>query len=386
MTRRIPIALLPLAALLVSCEAQKSSNPLSPSIAGPIPGVNISQVKLLEPGQGFKYKENQQPIRLLVENASTNGVRPLTYTFEVASDAAFTTKVYARSGVPPGDGGRTSVQIDKLELGRGYYWRARAEDGANIGEFAATNFEVLPRASINPPVALSPINNERASARRPTLRVRNAQGNAAVGALSYQFMIAKDQAFTQISATGTVNEGGGETSWVSDRDLDFNLTHYWRVRATDGETTTDWIQTQVFLSPLAPPPAPPAPPGPPGPPPTGSCAGNHGPTIVACISAKYAAWRRPVGSLGERQANMMFLRDRIIEAGQCGGMNLGYNLKRGGPERSIDVLAWKRPDGNMGVDIGFDYDNIGSELKLVWAEVDLFAVFDAYGSVSCAGV
>jgi hypothetical protein len=80
----------------------------------------------------------------------------------------------------------------------------------------------------------------------------------------------------------------------------------------------------------------------------------------------------------------MYLRDRIIEAGQCAGMNYGWNLKRGGPELSIDVLAWKRPDGNMGVDIGLDYDNIGTVLKLVWGEVDLFASWTPYThSFSC---
>ena len=74
----------------------------------------------------------------------------------------------------------------------------------------------------------------------------------------------------------------------------------------------------------------------------------------------------------------MFLRDRIIEAGQCAGLNYGWNLKRGGPELSIDVLAWKRADGNMGVDIGLDYDNIGKTLTLVWGEVDLFASWTRY--------
>src|SRR6476659_5188350 len=87
--------------VLAGCEAQKSSNPLSPSVAGPIPGVNISAPKLIEPAQGFKYKESQQPIKLVVENATSNGVRPMTYMFEVATDSTFTTKVYARSGVPP---------------------------------------------------------------------------------------------------------------------------------------------------------------------------------------------------------------------------------------------------------------------------------------------
>src|SRR5215212_4926553 len=89
---------------LPGCEAQKSSNPLSPSVAGPIAGVQITAPKLVEPGQGFKYKESQQPIKLVIENATTTGVRPLTYIFEVASDSEFTSKVFARSGVPPGDG------------------------------------------------------------------------------------------------------------------------------------------------------------------------------------------------------------------------------------------------------------------------------------------
>ena len=123
---------------LAACETQKSSNPLSPTVAGPIPGVNITAPRMLEPTQGSRYKESQQPIRLMVENASTSGVRPLFYTFELASDADFTTKMFARSGVPPGDG-RTSVQIDRLELGRSYYWRVRAEDGANSGPFVTAH-------------------------------------------------------------------------------------------------------------------------------------------------------------------------------------------------------------------------------------------------------
>ena len=130
---------------LAACEAQKSTNPLSPSVAGPIAGVNITAPKLVEPLQGFKHKESQQPIKLIIENATSNGVRPVTYMFEVATDSEFVTKVYARSGVPAGDNGRTSVQIDRADLGRAYYWRAKADDGANSSQFSASQFEVLPK-------------------------------------------------------------------------------------------------------------------------------------------------------------------------------------------------------------------------------------------------
>src|SRR4029079_18050831 len=186
---RTAAAALP-AALMVAvagCEAQKSSNPLSPSVAGPIPGVNITAPKLIDPVQGFKYKESQQPIKLVIENATSNGVRPVTYMFEVATDSSFTTKVYARSGVPPGDGNRTSVQIDRLDLGRAYYWRARADDGANASEFASAQFEVLPKPVLNAPGPVSPVNNERVTSRRPTLTVNNSDRNVAIGAVSYEF-------------------------------------------------------------------------------------------------------------------------------------------------------------------------------------------------------
>ena len=85
----------------------------------------------------------------MIENATSNGVRPVTYMFEVASDPDFNTKVYARSGVPAGDNGRTSVQIDRLDLGRAYYWRAKADDGANSSQFSSAQFEVLPKPLLN---------------------------------------------------------------------------------------------------------------------------------------------------------------------------------------------------------------------------------------------
>jgi hypothetical protein len=366
---------------LAGCEAQKSSNPLSPSVAGPIAGVQITAPKLVEPAQGFKYKESQQPIKLVIENAATTGVRPLTYIFEVATDAAFTSKVFARSGVPQGDGGRTSVQIDRLDLGRAYYWRARADDGANGGIFSTAQFEVLPKPLLNAPRLDSPINNERVTSRRPTLTVANSDRNAAVGPLRYEFQAATDQAFTQLAASGVVEEASGLTRFTPASDLATDRQYYWRGRATDGDTTSPWAALQTFRTPLpvsAPSPAPS--PGPGG---GGSCASNNGPAIVACISAKYPQYLVPGVSLSQRQANMAFLRDRIIEAGKCGGLDLGQNLKRGGPDLSIDFLAWRQPGGDMGVDLGQDYDNTSTTLRLQWSEAGFGATYKAYPNGSC---
>ena len=383
---RTAVAALSAAAIaaVAGCEAEKSSNPLSPSVAGPIPGVNITAPKLIDPVQGFKYKESQQPIKLVIENATTNGVRPITYMFEVATDSAFTTKVYARSGVPPGDGNRTSVQIDRLDLGRAYYWRAKADDGANASQFSSSQFEVLPKPLLNPPGPVSPVNNERVASRRPTLTVNDSERNAAIGAVRYEFQVATDVAFTQLVAAGASDETPGQTSFTAGSDLAVDLLHYWRVRATDGDTTSAWATTQTFRSPNAAPTPGPSPN--PGPAPGGSCASNNGPAIVNCIAAKYPQYLAAGVSLGQRQANMSFIRDRIIEAGKCGGLDLGQNLKRGGPDLSIDFLAWRQAGGDMGVDIAFDYDNTSEPLRLQWSESGFGATYKPYAVGSCSGI
>src|SRR6187401_3467704 len=89
---------------LAGCQTSKSSSPTAPTVAGPIAGVTITAPALVEPAQGFKFKESEQPIKLVVQNATTSGVRALTYSFEVAADSGFGSKVFSRSGVAPGDG------------------------------------------------------------------------------------------------------------------------------------------------------------------------------------------------------------------------------------------------------------------------------------------
>ena len=337
---------------LVGCAAEKSANPLSPAVAGPIPGVEISPPRLLEPQQGFRFKEAQQPIRLVIENSSTSGVRPLSYAFEVSGDQQFSSIVFARSGVAPGEGGRTTVQVDRLALGRSYFWRARAQDGANTGAFQSSHFEVLPSPMLTLPVPLSPLNNERVAERRPTLRIRNSEKNAAVAGVSYHFMIAKDQAFTQVSASAMINEGNGETRWTSDRDLDYNIPHYWRVRATDGETTTDWIQSQVFRAPLAPAPAP-APNPNPGPAPGGPCISGNPEAIVQCERAKY-------GQMSSGQL-VTFLRSvaRSLNANNISGAPFGILRKDSGHQcngYSCDIVCSGQGNGQRQWDVLSDAD------------------------------
>ena len=351
MRRHTPAAALPAILLLslLACEAEKSSSPLSPSVAGPIPGVSITPPKLLEPAQGFKYKESQQPIKLLIENASSNGVRPVSYMFEVATDTDFTTKVYARSGVPAGEGGRTSVQIDRLDLGRAYYWRAKADDGANSSLFATAQFEVLPKPFVAAPGLVAPVNGDRTASRRPTLTVNNADRNAAVGEIDYEFQVGTDQSFTGLASAGVVDESPGQTRFVTDVDLTADRVYYWRVRATDRETTGPWAATQSFRTPVA--VATPAPS--PSPTPGGPCNSSNPEAIVQCERAKYGHMSH------DQMAAFMRAVAHSLNANGIGGGPFGILRKSGGTNcggYSCDVLCAGSGSGQRQYDVLGDID------------------------------
>jgi hypothetical protein len=247
--RLVVIAVLAAAA----CEAAKSENPLSPEIAGPIPGVEISAPNLLEPGRNWKIKNTDQPITLLIENASSNGPRPLHYRFEVAADGGFSNIVFSRDNVGAGENGRTSVRLpEALQDNRSYFWRARAADGANTGPFAAAHgFDIQPPARIFPPIPLEPGGAQTVGSLRPTFRFRNAQRQGPVGQVAYKIQVSLNREFTQIVGDATVSESPGETRHTFGYDFEYQLTMFWRVMASDGIVSSPW-ELDTFRTPTRP--------------------------------------------------------------------------------------------------------------------------------------
>src|SRR4029453_12770585 len=134
-----------------------------------------------------KIPFDKQPVTLLIENASSNGVRPLSYVFEVATDANFTNKVFARDKIAPGDSGRTSLRLpDPLGTGRTYYWRSRADDGANASAYSTPNaFDVFTPIVIQAPVLVAPSENSTVGGLRPKFTINNSERSGPAGNLTY---------------------------------------------------------------------------------------------------------------------------------------------------------------------------------------------------------
>ncbi len=249
--------LLAVLVLAVACESNKSANPLSPSVAGPIPGVEISAPKPLEPGANWEVSNDKQPLALLIENPGSNGQRPVTLEIEVASDEGFSTKVFTKAGVEPGPNGRTLLQLpSKLTSDRTYFWRAKGGDGANQGPWSpVVRFSIYTPAGLQAPSPRSPVNGETVGDLSPSFRFKNAPRSGRVGNVSYVVDIALNDSFTSDVATWAGGEQGGadgETTVGPASNLPGSATLYYRVRGSDGAITGPWSSTQFFKTPAAP--------------------------------------------------------------------------------------------------------------------------------------
>jgi hypothetical protein len=346
---------------------KKSSNPLAPTVAGPIGGVSITAPKPLEPQNQATMPANA-PVTLLFESATTTGERPITQELQVALDPEFSQRVHSVDKLPPGANGRTSYTLPILAEGKGYFWRVRAVDGANTGPYSPSSiFSIALTVRIETPVPLSPVRRESITGVTPTLVVQNTAVTGTSGVM-YRFELGADQAFSKLLAIWTVPRSGGDQTQVTGSGLAAGTEYYWRVSATDGSYVSPYSIIQAFKTEAPKTPDPPPTPDPP----TGGGGGGPWPTngdqVVAWANRNYPD-RLAAGVSGEqRRANMEFLRDRMIEAGTCGGMQLGRNLKRGGPELSVDFLTENVGGRWHGIDIAHDYDNTGIRMVLTWAD------------------
>jgi hypothetical protein len=366
-----------------ACETAKSANPLSPTLAGPMEGVSITAPKALEPWANQQIKDNEQPFNVVIENASSSSPRPFKMRMQIATDSGFASVVWAHDALEPGEGGQTRFRMwDRLQAGRQYYWRVMADDGANKSDWSSgVGFQVLMPAAFGAPSPRFPVANALVSSPRPELAVANGQAQGPVGQAFYLFQVSTDSAFGRVVVNEEVPQQGGETKLTVPGNLPYSTTFFWRVRVSDGDVIGPWSATEYFRTGVAPPP-PPGGPAPGSPVAVASCGPpwpSNGDAIVGCVMSKYPEKLLAVASLEIRIANMEFLRNRVIEVGICGGLDLAWNLKRGVGPHSIDAIAWKHPSGFVDVvDIGTAYDFHHQPLELWWGIVAGPPGYDPY--------
>jgi hypothetical protein len=231
-------------ALLVVTIACTKASPTRPSETGAsgttaavtdaVTGVTLTSPALVSPTVNQQFKFAEQPITLTVTNAVSTGTTALTYTFEVASDAAFANKVYSKEGVASGSS-QTSLKIDTLPgpAAKSYFWRARATSGSLAGPYSnGRGFGIGAAVTLSTPVLASPGSGSTVGG-QPTLTVNNVQRTGPAGQIVYRFEVSTSSSFGSLAAVATVNEQNGSlTSTTINANLG-NGNYFWRVQASD---------------------------------------------------------------------------------------------------------------------------------------------------------
>jgi hypothetical protein len=227
--RRLRFMRIP-ALLTVLITTACTNSPTQPSGAAT---ASVTIPRPLQPNNNSQISISNQPLTLTVQNAVVTKTGSTTYTFEVASDAAFANKVQTKDGVSENSSGQTSVTLDPLATTRDYYWHARVTAGGTTGLFGPTyKFTLGAAIVLSAPAPIGPLTGSQTSV-RPALRVTNTIRQGPAGSITYKFDIARDAAFSALVVTGTVAEGINETGFIPNNDLPTATILFWRATAID---------------------------------------------------------------------------------------------------------------------------------------------------------
>lgn len=343
---------------LTGCEAAKSANPTAPSVAGPIPGVNITAPRNLEPYAGSTLTFSEEPPTLLIENAGSSGARSIWLQIEVGTDSGFQQIVHQADQVTPGSGGRTAYRLPApLGAGYTYYWRSRALDGANSGPYSSvSSFSVIPPVVIDAPVATAPAG--KLTTNKPEFKVTNG-GISGTSGVGYRFEVSKTGDFSQMVAVVTMPVNGSGTTTMTLGELPYKTTYFWRVIGSDGSKESTYSNTLEFTTQDPPPPPTtggggvPAgvPTGPGGRGPDNGPLPSYGASVVAAVArANPGALQNSCQDSGGSWTFM----DQVVDTLRTYDTRWGYNGKRGNSnDPSKDVVTYHYGSGpdNLSTDV-----------------------------------
>jgi hypothetical protein len=330
-------------AALGACESEKSLTPTSPNVAGPIAGVNITTPSPVSPSNGTEVL-NTETLRLVF-------------------------------GVAPAEGQQTSVVVDvRLGAEATYYWRVKADDGANASDYSpVAHFDIVVPVVVEAPSPASPINGQQTADNTPNLVVNNGRVEGRAGTVHYKFEVARDQAFSDIASVAYVPRAGGSTTTHPSAALPSGATLFWRVWATNGTLTNGPSAVASFRTPSLPAPGPGPSPGPL--PPSGNCATlRTAIDILNCNHARYGGSMNDGETVDFLRSSARDLNTAGISGGRFGilvktaGSNCnGYSCDiicsgQGGNQRQWDVLI----DSGRG---GVTWHEVGSGLTVRPCEI-----------------
>ncbi|MGH9332875.1 MAG: CARDB domain-containing protein, partial [Vicinamibacteria bacterium] len=206
--------------------------PSAPSLSSPAPSTEVF---------------SRTPALSVMNSFDPEGAA-LTYTFEVFAGFGLGEPVFSVASVPEGDGETSVVVAALLDEDQTYFWRARASDSELDSDWtAAASFRV--NTANHPPTRPEAIRprDEDAGTLQPELTARagfDPEGEAVLHRLEIDRSPSFDGAALQI--VDGIAPTGDEVRWTPPSPLLENQIYFWRARATDGASASDWSERATF--------------------------------------------------------------------------------------------------------------------------------------------
>jgi hypothetical protein len=215
---------------------------------------------------------------------------------------------------------------------------------------------------VTAPTLMSPTGGVRVDTLEPEFVIGAATARYATNAPAFQYQVEVQTMQGQPYVNSPKLAGSGPLRWKTNVPLQLDQPYRWRARVEVNGRYGPWSSFADFLSldyrGLVPRPE-------------NGIWPNSGPAVVDYVADAFPDYLHPTATLAERLEHMEFLRDRIIEAGVCGGLDVARNLKRGVGPHSHDAIAWRKPNGFVEVvDIASAFDDKTIPLNLHWQIVD----------------
>jgi hypothetical protein len=211
---------------------------------------------------------------------------------------------------------------------------------------------------VSAPALIAPTGGVRTDTLEPEFIIGPATARYAANAPAFEYQVEVQTMQGQTYVNSPKLAGGGQLRWKTSVPLLLDQPYRWRARVEINGRFGPWSEFADFLSldyrGLVPRPA-------------NGAWPTSGPAVVQYIMDVFPDYLHTTALTAQRIEHMEFLRDRIIEAGVCGGLDVARNLKRGIGPHSHDAIAWRKPNGFVEVvDIASAFDDKTIPLVLHW--------------------
>ncbi|HEX4348662.1 MAG TPA: hypothetical protein VHZ73_13890 [Vicinamibacterales bacterium] len=231
-------------AVALAAAACGKASPAQPSsTTGGTAGTSYTAPGGIAPADKAQIAYASQPIFMIISNSAASSGQATSYSFEVATDSAFTQKVYTRDNLSAEQGGGVTHQaIDaKLPGATTYYWHTKVTSGTSVGPYGPTySFTVGPEIQLGTPAQSLPVNGGD-STTPVTLTTQDVTRSGPASGIQYKFEVSTVSSFTSIAYTATIPETAGSTTATITVTQGAGTVLYWRVTAIDASGITSAI-------------------------------------------------------------------------------------------------------------------------------------------------